>query len=80
LKKKKEEKRMVMQTSPIGVDGYKDKVVAVDFWFFLFVQVCVSFFRIYASIGSKSSNLKKPLILSSSNDVVLKLTSLTALL
>jgi len=37
-------------------------------------------FRIYASIGSEPSNLKKPLILSSSNDVTLKLTSLTALL
>ena len=35
---------MVMQTSPIGVDGYRDKVVAVDFWFFLFVQVCVGSF------------------------------------
>ena len=35
---------MVMQTSPIGVDSYRDKVVAVDFWFFLFVQVCVSSF------------------------------------
>ena len=43
-RKKKEEKRMVMQTSPIGVDGYRDKVVAVDFWFFLFVQVCVGSF------------------------------------
>ncbi|RZB90446.1 GDSL esterase/lipase [Glycine soja] len=31
---------MVMQTSLIGVDSYRDKVVAVDFWFFLFVQVC----------------------------------------
>ena len=64
---------------PIGVDGYKDKVVAVDFWFFLFVQVCVGSFRIYASIGSEPSNLKKPLILSLSNDVTLKLTSLTTL-
>ena len=35
---------MVMQTSPIGVNDYKDKVVAVDFWFFLFVQVCVGSF------------------------------------
>jgi len=35
---------MVMQTSSIGVDGYKDKVVAVYFWFFLFVQVCVGSF------------------------------------
>ena len=35
---------MVMQTSPIGVDGYRDKVVTVDFWFFLFVQVCVGSF------------------------------------
>ncbi|MDD0713003.1 hypothetical protein PSZ92_23710, partial [Shigella sonnei] len=42
--KNKKEKRMVMQTSPIGVDGYRDKVVAVDFWFFLFVQVCVGSF------------------------------------
>ncbi|KAG5042870.1 hypothetical protein JHK85_007142 [Glycine max] len=33
-----------MQTSPIGVDGYNDKVVAMDFWFFLFVQVCVGSF------------------------------------
>jgi len=44
IEEKKKEKRMVMQTSPIGVDGYKDKVVAVDFWFFLFVQVCVGSF------------------------------------
>ena len=44
IEEKKEEKRMVMQTSPIGVDGYRDKVVAVDFWFFLFVHVCVSSF------------------------------------
>jgi len=36
--------RMVMHTSPIGVDGYRDKVVTVDFWFFLFVQVCVGSF------------------------------------
>ena len=35
---------MVMQTSPIGVDGCRDKVVVVDFWFFLFVQVCVGSF------------------------------------
>jgi len=35
---------MVMQTSPIGVDNCRDKVVAVDFWFFLFVQVCVGSF------------------------------------
>ncbi|KAG4935762.1 hypothetical protein JHK85_050681 [Glycine max] len=33
-----------MQTSPIGVDDYRDKVVDVDFWFFLFVQVCVGSF------------------------------------
>jgi len=44
IEEKKKEKRMVMQTSPIGVDDYKDKVVAVDFWFFLFVQVCVGSF------------------------------------
>ncbi|KHN29828.1 hypothetical protein glysoja_036286, partial [Glycine soja] len=30
--------------SPIGVDDFKDKVVAVDFCFFLFVQVYVSSF------------------------------------
>ena len=35
---------MVMQTSPIGVDDCRDKVVDVDFWFFLFVQVCVDSF------------------------------------
>jgi len=35
---------MVMQTSSIGVDGYRDKVVAVDFWFFLFMQVSVGSF------------------------------------
>ncbi|KAH1202626.1 Caffeoyl-CoA O-methyltransferase [Glycine max] len=29
---------MVMQTLSIGVDGYRDKVAVVDFWFFLFVQ------------------------------------------
>ena len=44
IEERKKEKRMVMQTSPIGVDGYRDKVVAVDFWFFLFVQVCVGSF------------------------------------
>jgi len=44
IEEKKDEKRMVMQTSSIDVDGYKDKVVAVDFWFFLFVQVCVGSF------------------------------------
>ncbi|KAG4969615.1 hypothetical protein JHK82_035311 [Glycine max] len=33
-----------MQISPIGVDDYRDKVVAVDFLFFLFVQVCVDSF------------------------------------
>ena len=41
---KKEEKRIVMQTSPIGVDGYIDKVVTMNFWFFLFVQVCLGSF------------------------------------
>ena len=35
---------MVMHTSPIGIDCYRDKVVIVDFWFFLFVQVCVGTF------------------------------------
>jgi len=44
LKKKKEEKRIVMHILPIGVDDYIDKVVAVDFWFFLFVQVRVGSF------------------------------------
>jgi len=71
---------MVMQTSPIGVDDYRDKVVAVDFWFFYLCKCVWVFFRIYVSIGSEPSNLKKPLILSSSNDVVLKLTSLITLL
>ena len=33
-----------MQTSSIGVDDYIDKVVAVDFWFFWFAQVCVGYF------------------------------------
>jgi len=42
--RKKKEKRMVIHTSPIDVDSYRDKVVAVDFWFFLFVQVCVGYF------------------------------------
>ena len=43
IEEKKEEKRMVMQILSIGVDGYKDKVVVVDFWFFLFVQVYVGY-------------------------------------
>ncbi|KAL5165098.1 hypothetical protein HKD37_18G050289 [Glycine soja] len=55
---------MVMQTSPVGVDGFRDKCVWV-------------LFLICASIGSEPSDLKKPPILSSSNDVALKLTSLT---
>ena len=80
IEEKKEEKRMVMQTSPIGVDGYKDKVVLWIFGSFYLCKCVWVLFHIYASIGSEPSNLKKPLILSSSNDVALKLTSLTALL
>ena len=54
-----------------GIRGFAKVEVAID---------NPTYRRPYASIGSEPSNLKKSLILSSSNDVTLKLTSLTTLL
>ncbi|KAG5083051.1 hypothetical protein JHK84_053089 [Glycine max] len=71
---------MVIQTSPIGVDGCRDKVVAMDFWFFLFVQVSVNFFSYMCLSWFRAIRFEEVTHLSSSNDVTLKLTSLTALL
>jgi len=81
--RKKNEKRMVMQTSPIGVDDYRDKVVVVDFCsFYLCKCVWVLFHILYMPQLVQNHQIwrSQSLILSSSNDVALKLTSLTALL
>ena len=109
IEEKKEEKRMIIQTSPIGVKTQNDTFMVIEekkkrkrewlcrprplvltateirllLWIFGSFYLCKCvwvLFRIYASIGSEPSNLKKSLILSSSNDVALKLTSLTTLL
>jgi len=78
--KKKRKREWLWRPRPLVLMATEIRLLLWIFYSFYLCKCVWVLFRIYASIGSEPSNLKKPLILSSSNDMTLKLTSLTALL
>ena len=77
---KKRKREWLCRPRPLVLTTTEIRLLLWIFGSFYLCKCVWVLFRIYASIGSEPSNLKKPLILSSSNDVALKLTSLTTLL